>query len=482
MKKKVKRPGRIRNELFRGLIAVILLSGFTTYWVVYLSSRQNFDQLVEKNDLEIAGSYASALADYYETAGDWGRVAEAVAALRTSPVPPASGEGDRPADRRHDRSEDIPLVITGTDGVPVYSGLKTGEEDRPGLPEKLNPREGEAVLVRGETVGYVFFKSMIFRDYNPQEAAFIVSLTRSIGISVALGLLLALAVGTFLASRFARPVAALDGAVRSLAEGHMGARVTTGRRDELGSLAENFNRMADQLQAAEEARQNLLADIAHELRTPVSVLQANLEMIIAGVYEPDPDRLKSLFEETRILSGLIGDLRSLSDLEVGRYTGQSEPVSPAELAEETCRKFQPLYGDKGVLLEWELAAEETLILADGDRIRQVFRNLLDNALKYAPRGSVVKVAVRQFLPAERKQAGIRMTVEDQGPGVPEGDTEKIFQRFYRVDPSRNRESGGRGLGLAISRQIVQTFNGRMGAANRETGGLCVWLEFPGHLP
>jgi len=144
---------------------------------------------------------------------------------------------------------------------------------------------------------------MIFRSYNPQEEAFISSLRESIGVSVFTGLLLALALGTALAARFARPISALDAAVKTISSGDLGARVPVARRDEIGSLAENFNGMADRLQTTEKARQTLLADIAHELRTPISILQANLEMILDGVYSADAGRLKSLYEETRILTG-----------------------------------------------------------------------------------------------------------------------------------------------------------------------------------
>lgn len=474
-----RRRGRIRNELVLGLAAVILISSLSSYVVILLAFRRDFDTLVEKNDLEIAKTYAVSLGKYYSSAGSWDGLADELAILRSEPAArPESEQGPHP-DRRHPKDSDIPLILTDADGIPLYNGMRVKDGDRPlKLPSKLKTADGQKVEVDGRTVGYIFFKTMVFKTYNPQEEAFISALTRSIGFSVAIGLVLALGLGTVLASRFARPVTALDTAVTTIAGGDLSARVEVGRRDEIGSLAVNFNRMADKLQATETARQNLLADIAHELRTPVSIIQANLEMLIDGVYVPDAARLRSLHEETRILTDLISDLRSLSDLEVGIVKVRTERVRLAALVDESCRKFRPLFEEKGIALGTDLGAGDAEVMAEDDQLRQVIRNVLGNALKYAPEGSAVSVRLENGQDRDDGKRTFRLTIGDEGVGVPEGETERIFDRFYRVDPSRNRESGGRGLGLAISRKIVEAFGGRIGAYNRAPHGLALWIELP----
>ncbi len=210
--------------------------------------------------------------------------------------------------------------------------------------------QGEEILIDDDTIGYIFFKSMITQDYNPQELTFIKAVTASTGISVLLGIILAVVSGTLLASRFAKPITELDSAVKKITSGDLSARVDVVGRNEIGSLAENYNHMADRLQKTENSRQTLLSDIAHELRPPVSVIQANLEMIIDGVYTADEERMKSLYEETRILTGLISDLRLLSDLESGAAGMNMDRISLSGLLDETCVKLRPLFEDKGIPL------------------------------------------------------------------------------------------------------------------------------------
>ncbi len=472
--------GRIRNELVLGLAAVVVLSSLVTYAAALISFRRGFDVLVEKNDIQIAQSYASDLASYYAERGSWEGVATRVEQLRQTVTLPPRGEvqDQRVPDKRHGGEFDIPLILTDAKGGKIFDGSRGKEVDAKGQ-DKLRVADGVKVSVRGSTVGYVFFKSMLVRSYNAQESAFLRSLTATTGASVFFGLILALAAGTALASRFAKPIVALDGAVKEIAEGNLTARVAVRRRDELGSLADSFNAMADRLKSTEAARQNLLADTAHELRTPVSVIQANLEMIIDGVYAADSDRIQSLYEETKVLTSLIADLRTLSDLEVGAAPVKIGTVNLSGLIEESCQRLAPLFAEKGMSLEAAPMDDlgtgaELCVLADEERLRQVVRNMAVNAKKYGEPGSSVRIGVE----ALEAKGSVRVTIADQGPGVPEAELENIFDRFYRVDASRNRESGGRGLGLAICKKIVESLGGTIGAYNLEPHGLAVWFEVP----
>lgn len=487
----VRRSGRFRNEVVLGTLVVLLLSSLVTWGGIQFWSRRDFDSMVKKSDVEIAGVVAASLAQYYESHGSWDEVEAAIRLLplyRMEKEAGSSGEAELPLARLRDSGRTrLALVLTDARGMVIFDGF--ARRDRPKLDDDdhLPPRpfmgpydvgRGVAVASAGRPVGYVFYKSMLVSTYNLHEQEYAASLWWAIGLSVLVGAGLAVVLGTVFAARLARPVAALDHAVQQVAAGNHRVRVPELRHDELGNLARNFNAMAGSLEQAEQARQNMIADIAHELRTPVSIIQANLEMMMEGIYAPDPARLQGIYDETRILADLIGDLRSLSDLDSGQAAVQLEPVDLGELTAAAVTACGPLFAEKGVGLVAEApggaAAGQVLALADGDWMRQVLRNILTNACKYAPAGSRVTVRVGRT-PA----GGVRLAVADEGPGVPPQDTERIFERFFRVDASRNRESGGRGLGLAICKQFVERCGGRIGAVNRQPAGLEVWFELPG---
>ncbi len=469
---------KIRNELFAGLAVILILSSLATYLIVRISVNKNFDDLVEKNDIAIAKNYAESISAYCSENGTLDGIEQYLERIKSDPDT-YNGTADRTFDRRHPKDSEIPIVITDKQGAVVFSGLEQRDgppEDK--LPQKMKTDQGEEILIDDDTIGYVFFKSMITQDYNPQELTFIKAVTASTGISVLLGIILAVVSGTLLAARFAKPITELDSAVKKITSGDLSARVDVAGRNEIGSLAENYNHMADRLQKTENSRQTLLSDIAHELRTPVSVIQANLEMIIDGVYTADEERMKSLYEETRILTGLISDLRSLSDLESGAAGMNMDRISLSGLLDGTCGKLRPLFEDKGIHLNLDSSSGDVFVTAEEEKLRQVLRNIIGNAHKYAPSDTTVSVSLSESRTERAGQSYVRVTVTDEGEGVPEGDTEKIFERFYRVDFSRNRESGGRGLGLAISKRIIEAFGGCVGAFNNSPKGLSVWFELP----
>ncbi|MDC7241509.1 MAG: histidine kinase dimerization/phospho-acceptor domain-containing protein, partial [Spirochaetales bacterium] len=360
MKRRRKISGSLRYELIAGLLAVILFSGGITYLSVLIGSKSSFDNLVKENDLETARTYARTLASYYAGEGSWDHVSDSAEQLSRIPVP---------RDERHHDRDGIPLVLTDPDGNVVYSGIDPTGEDGDS-PEFLETEDGEAVVLEGETVGYVFFKSMIFRRYNPQETEFLSSFRISLTLSVLSGFIVALILGSIFASRIIKPLSSLDRAVKAIAEGDRTARVSIDRRDEIGRFAGNFNLMADKLKVTEEARQNLLADISHELRTPVSIIQANLEMIMEGVYTLDESRLESMYRETKILTGLIADLRSISDMDAGLVEHQPELIPFSDLVEGSCSDMQPLFSDKNMVLDIK-SLDKVTVLAEEDKLRQV---------------------------------------------------------------------------------------------------------------
>jgi two-component system sensor histidine kinase BaeS len=257
----------------------------------------------------------------------------------------------------------------------------------------------------------------------------------------------------FVAGRYiTRRVRVLAKGAGAIAAGDLSRRVAESSADELGQLAAAFNTMAESLASQEEARHRLVADIAHELRTPLAVLQAEIEALQDGVTKASPDRLRSLHDETELLARLVDDLRTLSLADSGQLSLQRREHDLTSIAERALAAVAGQAQEKGVKLE--LLADDGLpgVSVDGDRIAQVLRNLLSNALRHTE-----GIAV-----AARAEAGrVVIEVTDTGAGIPAAALPRVFDRFYRADPSRNRTTGGSGLGLAIARQVVRAHGGEI---------------------
>ncbi|WP_457637673.1 sensor histidine kinase [Oceanithermus sp.] len=278
--------------------------------------------------------------------------------------------------------------------------------------------------------------------------------------ATAVSLLLAIAVGGYLAWRLSRPVSELTRATRRFAEGDRSARADVSGNDELAELARTFNEMAETLQEQEEQDRRRVADIAHELRTPLAILKGELEALADGMLEATPEQLERLVEEVDHLAMLVEDLRLLSLAESGGLKLQKEPTDLSELVRRTAETFAAAAAARGI--ELKLDMEPIILEVDPGRMRQVVVNLLDNAIRHA--SSLVEVGCQRL--------GDRacITVRDDGPGIAAEDLPHVFDRFYRADPARNRGSGGSGLGLAIVQAIVQAHGGQVTAANHPGGG------------
>ncbi len=235
-------------------------------------------------------------------------------------------------------------------------------------------------------------------------------------------------------------------------------RVRESSPGEMGQLARTFNRMIAELERSEKQRRNLTADVAHELRNPLHIIQGNLEGILDKVYQPSEEMITATLDETRLLTRLISDLQTLSLAETGQLPLHRVNFSAADLMSDVITSFAGQASDQKVNLRLDLRGEESQmdIIADPDRMDQVVSNLVGNALRYTPEGGSITLWV------EPLPGGVRMGVEDTGTGIPADDLPYIFDRFWRGDRSRTRvEGAGSGLGLAITRQLVQANGGRI---------------------
>jgi two-component system sensor histidine kinase BaeS len=288
----------------------------------------------------------------------------------------------------------------------------------------------------------------------------------------AAGLLIITLAGTFLIARqVSRPVRRLTGASILLAAGHLDARVRAEGRSELAQLSRSFNTMARAVQDSEERQRRLIADVAHEMRTPLSNLRGYLEGLSDGVIEPDRELFASLHEETMLQGRILDDLQVLALAEVGDLRYSKTPIDLADLASSNVTAHRAVAAEAGIELTLD-APEPVWLEADPDRLRQVLGNLLTNAIRYTDRDGRVTVVVR----AGTGEAVLE--VRDTGVGITAGDLPHVFDRFWRADPARQRATGGTGLGLTIAHRIVTDHGGRIEVASQPHLGTTFTLRFP----
>jgi len=304
------------------------------------------------------------------------------------------------------------------------------------------------------------------------EDSFLDDARSSLVLSAGVGGVLALMLGFLVAMQITRPIRRVAAAADAVAGGDLGARVPSPSGDEIGQVGAAFNRMADELQGNEEARKAMLADIAHELKTPLSVLRSNIEAMQDGVLPATPDQIGVLHDETMALTRLIDDLRTLSLAAAGHLELSLQRSDMRAFLERVVAEFQEEAGRRGIMLAIESQAAPLAADVDGDRIMQALRALLDNALQYTGSGGRVTLGAR----GDGRQ--VVVSVSDTGSGIAPGDLPRIFDRFYRADASRSRKTGGSGLGLAIVKQLVEAHGGRVWAESRVESGSTFYFSLP----
>jgi signal transduction histidine kinase len=281
---------------------------------------------------------------------------------------------------------------------------------------------------------------------------------------------LALLMVRFLARGMTSPLREMAEAADAMARGDYERRVTTASRDEVGQLARAFNRMAAELAETDRVRRDLVANVSHELRTPISALQAVLENLVDGVAPPDTDTLRTMLAQVERLGRLVSQLLDLSRLESGTVPLARGWFAVEPMLEHAVREARLRSPD--VRLRVDVQPGLTLF-ADPERLHQVVANLVENAVRHSPSGGVVTVGARAV------RGGARLEVDDDGPGIPDSEADRVFERFYRADSARSSNDGGAGLGLAIARWIVDLHGGDIHSEHREPHGCRMVVVVPG---
>lgn len=278
-------------------------------------------------------------------------------------------------------------------------------------------------------------------------------------VAATLAFITAVFVSTFVTRRLVKPVREMQSASRHIASGHYEERVQVTGEDELAELAQSFNQMAEALSQTEERRRQLIADLAHELRTPLSSIKSVMEGLRDGVLPTEPATFLSVEREVNRLQRLVHDLEELSQAEAGQIALELERVNPLIFVQTAVDRLLLQYNDKGVKLVTDFADGLPGVLTDPARMTQVMLNLLGNALQYTPEDGRVVVSIAA------DAQNVIITVQDNGIGIPADALPHVFERFYRVDKSRSRTGGGSGIGLTISKHLVEAHNGCLTATS-----------------
>jgi signal transduction histidine kinase len=298
------------------------------------------------------------------------------------------------------------------------------------------------------------------------------SINRSLVWTGLAALMAGIAMVFLVSQRILAPVRSLNVAALRLGHGDLSQRVEVEDHGEMGRLAETFNAMAQNLEKAEQQRRHMVADVAHELRTPLSNIRGYLEAVKDGVVQPDAQTIDTIYQQVLHLSRLVEDLRLLALAEAGALKLDLRPDSMEELLKKAVDAFSPRATAKGLTLDLEVDDNLPLVSMDRTRISQVLSNLMDNAIFHTSEGGRVSVK------AVEKQGRVLVSVSDTGVGIEEEALEHIFDRFYRVDPSRNRATGGAGLGLTIAKQIVEAHGGTIQAESAPGRGSVFTFDLP----
>jgi two-component system sensor histidine kinase BaeS len=365
----------------------------------------------------------------------------------------------------------LPWMIVDENGLLV---MRDPDQPQRRVPER-DLRDGTPIEVNGEVVGYlVRIPFQPFRAKNPSpEEIFLARVTTGIWLSFGVAAIVALLVGFLLARTITNPIKELTAATTAVAGGELGRQVDARSKDEIGELADSFNKMSTDLSAASQQRRQMTADIAHELRTPLSIILGYTESLRDGVLPPDTETFDILHDEAEHLSRLVQDLRTLSLADAGKLALHWQTLPPNELLQTVMAKYRHQAEQQGITLSVQSNKDLPEIEVDPGRMEQVLGNLVTNALRFTPVEGEVRLTAVQPEPDY-----INLIVQDNGEGIPANVLPKIFDRFYKADESRQAYEGESGLGLAIARSIVRMHNGTIKAESRVNEGTAFIITLP----
>ena len=434
----------ITLKLFLAILAASAVAAAAMAVATRYSFQSGFFGYLSHVETQSLEALAARLGDEYRKNGDWSFMQGDYGRLRALAAQP------QPVQR---------LALLDTDRRTVVGNPDLGAE-----------ASTRPVVVDDRVVGWIA-RSPLRRISTAADQSFEREQLRAAWIIAAFALALAAVAALVLARVFLQPLKRVAAATHRLAAGDYATRVEVASRDELGRLAEDFNRLAQALQRNEDLRRRFMADVSHELRTPIAVLRAGLEALEDGVRPLTRESVASLQGEVAALGKLVEDLYQLALADVGALTYRKEPVEVAEVLEQATEPFASRLAERGLSFQKQFTSD-LKVMADADRLAQAFRNLLENSARYTDAGGKVRVTAR------KNGSGVKIDFEDSAPGVPADTLPHLFERFYRVEGSRSRANGGAGLGLSIVRSVVEAHGGAIEAGASSLGGVRVTITLP----
>ncbi len=439
------------------LVAIVSISSIVIY--ANLDSERQLNNYLNQGGMYGLGNLVQRLENYYEAENSWDGVSITV----------STGQGGKGGNsqRRNNRialvSANLEVIKSEIDTFPA--GKTVQEHD---LKDSLELNDSA-----GNVIGYLIVEnpsSVTMNDLSP----FISRLREVIVVSGIAAAIAAVILAILISNQLLKPVRALTIASKKLSAGDLSTRVTVKGTDELAVLGRTFNQMASNLEALEERKKALTADIAHELRTPLAVQKAQIEAMTDGVVPLDKENLRIVKEQANLLTRMVEDLRLLAMADAGELKLNLEKIQFDVMVQRIVEHYKGQANQEGTAIDVTIAgdAKGKFVMADPDRLMQIMHNLFTNALRYGKKGGQIEVVVKN------NNDVIEFSVRDDGQGIPVSALPHLFERFYRHEKARNRESGGSGLGLAISKKLALIMGGDLRAANDPRGGAVFTLFLP----
>jgi len=451
----------LKNKLILAfsLVAIISIASMVIY--ANLDSERQLNNYLKQGGMYGLGNLVERLENYYETEGTWEGVSIAI----------NTGQGGNRGNsqRRNNHvaliTTDLQVIKSEIDGFPVGKTLQNRE-----LANSLVLND-----TSGNVIGYLVVENpsnVTINDISP----FISRLRKIIVVSGIAAALAAIILAILISNQLLKPVKALTAASGKLSAGDLSTRVMVKGKDELADLGRTFNQMAANLEAAEERKKALTADIAHELRTPLAVQRAQIEAMMDGILPLDQENLKIVVEQENLLTRMVEDLRLLAMADAGELKLEMQEIQVDILVSRVVGQYRGQANKEGTTIDLTMmgGTKGKTITADPDRLTQILNNLIANGLRYGRKGGQIEVKVKAV------DHGMQFSVRDDGQGIPDSALPHLFERFYRHEKARSRESGGTGLGLAISKKLAVIMGGDLTAANDPRGGAIFTLVLPDH--
>lgn len=448
------------NKLWFKLTAAFFLVAILVVAVIAVVANRvtnvGFQRFLDEDQEAQAALVIDDLKSFYQANGDW----SGAEVILRSYLPGQGGGG----------GGSTLTVVDDTGRVVAFAGGGRGRS-RP----EVDLENTLPIVVRGRQVGGLVIDQPGMMGGRAAEQ-YLSNVNNALLYSAVVALVLAVVFGALLARGLTRPLGELTRATKAVAAGELDQRVITKSEDEIGELAASFNQMAAALAANEDQRQQLFADLAHELRTPISVIRGQLEGMQDGIFDRSDENLASVHEETILLSRLVEELRTLSLADSRQLPLNRVQLDLGQQATQAVSAMEPLAEAEGIHLKSEIVASTHAVKADPGRIQQVFSNLLSNAFRHVKLSE--KQAPTVVVKVEGRDEMIRVSVQDNGPGMSGEAQEHAFDRFWRADSARNRDQGGSGLGLAICKGIVEAHDGRIWVESELGSGASFIFELP----